>query len=87
MSEQVGSLVQRLRTMAGIGWNPIGDEAADRIEQLERSIYQLQQVNLANSELIEQLEHAILNAVHYCDVREGQFFMDELAALLPEDRE
>ena len=59
MSEQVGSLVQRLRTMAGIGWNPIGYEAADRIEQLERSLYQLQQVNLANSELIEQLEEIV----------------------------
>jgi hypothetical protein len=31
-------LVKRLRTMAGIGWNPIGDEAADRIERLEREL-------------------------------------------------
>lgn len=34
-------------------------EAAERIEQLERSIDQLQRVNLANSELIEQLESAL----------------------------
>jgi hypothetical protein len=31
-------LVKRLRTMAGIGWNPIGDEAADRIEELEAAL-------------------------------------------------
>lgn len=35
MTDEVASLVKRLRTMAGIGWNPIGDEAADRIEELE----------------------------------------------------
>ena len=33
-----GDLVKRLRTMAGIGWNPIGDEAADLIEQLEYAL-------------------------------------------------
>ena len=36
-------LVKRLRTMAGIGWNPIGDEAANRIEELEKSIRNMQQ--------------------------------------------
>ena len=29
-------LVKRLRTMAGIGWNPIGKEAADEIERLTK---------------------------------------------------
>lgn len=29
------TLVRRLRTMAAIGWNPIGDEAADEIERLQ----------------------------------------------------
>lgn len=30
--EYVNDLVKRLRTMAGTGWNPIGDEAADIIQ-------------------------------------------------------
>lgn len=34
----IDNLVKRLRTMAGIGWNPIGDEAADRIEKLEEAL-------------------------------------------------
>jgi len=36
------SLLKRLRTMAGIGWNPIGDEAADEIERLERRVEELE---------------------------------------------
>lgn len=35
------NLVKRLRTMAAIGWNPIGDEAADRIEELKNALDQL----------------------------------------------
>lgn len=38
MTDKVASLVRRLRTMAGIGWNPIGDEAADRIVALETAL-------------------------------------------------
>lgn len=34
-------LVKRLRTMAKIGWNPIGDEAADEIERLWAEIERL----------------------------------------------
>ena len=32
------TLVRRLRTMAAIGWNPIGDEAADEIERLQSKV-------------------------------------------------
>ena len=32
------SLVSRLRTMAAIGWNPIGDEAVDEIERLQTKV-------------------------------------------------
>lgn len=31
-------IVARLRSMAAIGWNPIGDEAADEIERLRETI-------------------------------------------------
>jgi len=31
-------LLKRLRTMSAIGWHPIGDEAADRIEELETAL-------------------------------------------------
>ena len=40
--EMTDDLVKRLRTMAGIGWNPIGDEAADRIEELEFRVCRLE---------------------------------------------
>lgn len=32
------SLVKRLRTMTALGWNPIGDEAADKIQELESEL-------------------------------------------------
>lgn len=35
-------LVKRLRTMAAIGWNPIGDEAADEIERLQSKVNMLE---------------------------------------------
>ena len=51
-------LVKRLRTMAGIGWNPIGDEAADRIEKLELDLHfqKLQKVEWACYACIEKSE-------------------------------
>lgn len=36
------SLVSRLRTMAVIGWNPIGAEAADEIERLQSKVNMLE---------------------------------------------
>lgn len=35
-------LIRRLRTMAAIGWNPIGDEAADEIERLQTKVNTLE---------------------------------------------
>jgi hypothetical protein len=32
------TLIARLRTMGATGWNPIGDEAADKIEELEQQL-------------------------------------------------
>jgi hypothetical protein len=51
-------LVKRLRTMAGIGWNPIGDEAADHIEKLELDLHfqKLQKVEWACYACIEKSE-------------------------------
>ena len=34
--------IRRLRTMAAIGWNPIGDEAADEIERLQYKVNTLE---------------------------------------------
>jgi len=39
-------LLKRLRTMSAIGWHPIGDEAADRIEQLELALREIAECNV-----------------------------------------
>jgi hypothetical protein len=71
-NEQAKSLVGRLRCMAQIGWNPIGDEAADRIQALEQE----------NARLREALdEHCVSfyhghykhpgKSLYVCDICDG----------------
>jgi hypothetical protein len=59
-------LVKRLRTMAGIGWNPIGDEAANRIEELEKQ-------HAASIKQIKELENELENMEYeMCEMENRQ---------------
>lgn len=55
------SLVSRLRTMAAIGWNPIGAEAAYEIERLQSK------VNMLEDDLRCCSDTAYMDYLHKCN--------------------
>lgn len=63
------SLIKRLRSMAASGWNPIGNEAANRIEELETALA----APLAGAEAVVKIV-----------VHEGRVAAWELLAALPD---